>query len=91
MTRDELLTRMKLRRFHRERATFAQLVQIVQAMSSAQKASLMQFLNAGDAAGAGSLLVSPISQLRRAQAEAFVDAAAADDAWTTAELLELLE
>lgn len=91
MTRDELLARMKSRRLVQESVTWAQFVAAVGALTQAQKNSLVALLNAGKSAEVGSLLVTLATNLRKEQASAYVDAMAADDIWSTDNLLELLE
>ena len=91
MTRDELLTHMKAKRLAQESITWAQFTAAVGNLTTAQKNSLMVLLNAGKSEDVGRLLVGLATGLRRDQANAYVEAKAADDTWTTAELLELLE
>ncbi len=90
MTRDELITRMVNRRLLQESITWAQFAQVVGNLGTAQKNNLMVLLNAGKGNDAGALLVGLVSDMRRAQARTYVDARAADDIWSTDDLLELL-
>jgi len=90
MTRAELLTRMKTKRLAAEAITWAQFATAVQNLSTAQKNSLTTLLNAGKKDEVGSLLVALATGLRKDQASAYVDARAADDIWSTDDLLELL-
>lgn len=91
MTRDELLDRMKSRRLTQESVTWAQFVAAVGTLTQAQKNSLVALLNAGKSSEVGSLLVTLATSLRKEQASAYVEALAADDIWSTDNILELLE
>ena len=91
MTRDQLLAKMKALRLSDEVVTWAQFASAVQGLTTAQKNSLMASLNSGNADAVGRALVNIVTDIRRAQASTYVDAKAADDMWTTDELLELLE
>jgi hypothetical protein len=90
MTRDELISKMVTNRYKVEVITWEEFRAYIVNSDQSFKDNIVSIINSEDRASIGALLVNISNAIRMAKAQAYVDAIAADNTFTTTELLELL-